>query len=1054
MMKQKKLISKSVLPIALCTALTCSPFVGVQHAMASASVMQQTGAVNGLVVDSNGEAIIGASVKIVGTSNGAVTDLDGKFKIANVQRGATLEVSYIGYVTQKVKVTGPSVRVVLQEDNKALDEIVVVGYGVQRKSDVTGALTRVGEKELNAKPVNNAFEALQGKAAGVDITSSQRPGSIGDIRIRGNRSLNASNAPLYVVDGVPLSSGGIETLNPRDIEAIDILKDASSTAIYGSRGANGVVLVTTKRGKKGDLNLNYSGSMTFETIHDLTPAMSASDYITWRRWAYYNANPDKYTPGNQPSKEQDEIFFSASGDNAAYNNVMNGWASGSWDASKVQDTDWADMVSRTGITQEHTLSASGGTDKMQSSFSFGYLRNKGTQKGQEYERFNISTSVDLQAKPWFKMGGSINASYGVQNYGYSRTGQPSNSGPTDIYGAAKAIPRFAVPYDENGDIVLQPAGSTTNVYTVVDEWTKSTDERKTFRALGSLYAQVDFGKMWEPLEGLSYKIAFGPDFRQYRQGIFIDASSAARLGSTNYVTRGEERHFAWTLDNMILYNRTFGKHNVGVTLLQSASKYNKENSSMHEEGIPLSSMLWNNMGYIDITQSQFKASMATGLSENQLASYMARVNYSFNDRYLLTVSGRYDGSSVLAEGNKWSFFPSAALGWRIEQEDFMKDIKWINQLKLRLGVGTTGNSAVSPYGTLGVISSYWMPFSTGNYNILVTNEPYYSSGQNSMPNKDLGWEKTTQWNIGIDFSFLKGRIGGTLDIYTSRTKDLLMTMSIPTLSGYPTMLDNVGETKNWGYDLTLTAIPVVTKDFEWSSTLNLAYQKDEIVELANGKEDDINNAWFIGNSISVYYGTDNAGIWQESDAEEMAKFNENGHKFQVGKVRPVDQNGDYKIDNEDRIILGNCNPRYTMGWVNTFTWKGLELSVELYGRFKYMVNTGGQGQYGMYNQVEIDYWRPDNTGAEYQKPIYSTAGGDEYSSLLGYKDANFIKIRNLSLGYNFDSNICKKIGISNAKVYLQAKNLGMLYSSVDEIDLDLGTSYYNRGFTVGLQVGF
>ena len=1054
MMKQKKLISKSVLPIALCTALTCSPFVGVQHAMASASVMQQTGAVNGLVVDSNGEAIIGASVKIVGTSNGAVTDLDGKFKIANVQRGATLEVSYIGYVTQKVKVTGPSVRVVLQEDNKALDEIVVVGYGVQRKSDVTGALTRVGEKELNAKPVNNAFEALQGKAAGVDITSSQRPGSIGDIRIRGNRSLNASNAPLYVVDGVPLSSGGIETLNPRDIEAIDILKDASSTAIYGSRGANGVVLVTTKRGKKGDLNLNYSGSMTFETIHDLTPAMSASDYITWRRWAYYNANPDKYTPGNQPSKEQDEIFFSASGDNAAYNNVMNGWASGSWDASKVQDTDWADMVSRTGITQEHTLSASGGTDKMQGSFSFGYLRNKGTQKGQEYERFNISTSVDLQAKPWFKMGGSINASYGVQNYGYSRTGQPSNSGPTDIYGAAKAIPRFAVPYDENGDIVLQPAGSTTNVYTVVDEWTKSTDERKTFRALGSLYAQVDFGKMWEPLEGLSYKIAFGPDFRQYRQGIFIDASSAARLGSTNYVTRGEERHFAWTLDNMILYNRTFGKHNVGVTLLQSASKYNKENSSMHEEGIPLSSMLWNNMGYIDITQSQFKASMATGLSENQLASYMARVNYSFNDRYLLTVSGRYDGSSVLAEGNKWSFFPSAALGWRIEQEDFMKDIKWINQLKLRLGVGTTGNSAVSPYGTLGVISSYWMPFSTGNYNILVTNEPYYSSGQNSMPNKDLGREKTTQWNIGIDFSFLKGRIGGTLDIYTSRTKDLLMTMSIPTLSGYPTMLDNVGETKNWGYDLTLTAIPVVTKDFEWSSTLNLAYQKDEIVELANGKEDDINNAWFIGNSISVYYGTDNAGIWQESDAEEMAKFNENGHKFQVGKVRPVDQNGDYKIDNEDRIILGNCNPRYTMGWVNTFTWKGLELSVELYGRFKYMVNTGGQGQYGMYNQVEIDYWRPDNTGAEYQKPIYSTAGGDEYSSLLGFKDANFIKLRNLSLGYNFDSNICKKIGISNAKVYLQAKNLGMLYSSVDEIDLDLGTSYYNRGFTVGLQVGF
>ena len=1054
-MKQTKLIKQTVLPFALaCTALTFNPLCGTMTAAASTSAMQQAGAVNGVVVDANGEPIIGASVKIVGTSNGSVTDFDGNFKIANVQRGATLEISYIGYVTQRVKVTGDAIKVVLKEDSQALDELVVVGYGVQRKSDVTGALTRVGEKELNAKPVNNAFEALQGKAAGVDITSSQRPGTVGDIRIRGNRSLNASNSPLYVVDGVPLSSGGIETLNPRDIESIDILKDASSTAIYGSRGANGVVLVTTKRGKQGAMNLNYSGSVTFETIHDKMPAMTASDYITWRRWAYYNANPDKYTPGDQPKKEQDEIFFSASGDNAAYNNVMNGWASGSWDPSKVQDTDWAGMVSRTGVTHEHTLSAQGGTEKMQGSFSFGYLNNQGTQKGQEYERFNISTSVDLQAKPWFKMGGSINASYGVQNYGYSRTAQSSNSGPVDIYSAAKSIPRFAVPYDENGDLVLQPAGSTTNVYTVVDEWDKSTDERKTFRALGSLYAQVDFGKIWSPLEGLTYKIAFGPDFRQYRQGIFIDATSAVRMGSTNYVTRSEERHFSWTLDNMILYNRTFGKHNIGVTLLQSASKYNKENSSMHEEGIPLSSMLWNNMGYIDITQSRFKASMGSGLTENQLASYMARVNYSFNDRYLLTVSGRYDGSSVLAEGNKWAFFPSAALGWRMEQEEFMKDIKWINQLKLRLGYGVTGNSAVSPYGTLGVISSYWMPFSTGNYNILVTNEPYYTSGSNSMPNKSLGWEKTAQWNFGIDFSFLKGRIGGTLDIYKSRTTDLLMTMSIPTLSGYPTMMANVGETKNWGYDLTLNAIPVETKDFMWSSNLNLAYQKDEIVELSNGKEDDINNAWFIGQSISVFYGTDNAGLWQESDAAEMAKFNENGHKFQAGMVRPVDQNGDYKIDNEDRVILGNRNPRYTLGWVNTFTWKGIELSVELYGRFKYMVDTGGQGQYGMYNQVEIDYWRPDNTGADYQKPIYSTAGGDAYSSLLGYKDANFLKLRNLSLGYNFDSNLCKKIGISNAKVYFQAKDLGMIYSSVDELDLDLGTSYYNRGFTIGLQLGF
>ena len=297
-MNKKQFMRCTALPVTLfCSALAISPFTAVD-AKADTHKVQQTGSVTGLVVDNNGEPIIGASVKVVSTNNGSVTDFDGNFKLSNVQRGATLEISYIGYVTQRVKVAGPSVKVVLLEDTKALEEVVVVGYGVQRKSDVTGALTRVGEKELNAKPVNNAFEALQGKAAGVDITSSQRPGTVGDIRIRGNRSLNASNSPLYVVDGVPLSSGGIETINPRDIEAIDILKDASSTAIYGSRGANGVVLITTKRGKKGDLSLNYSGSMTFETIHDLSPAMSASDYITWRRWAYYNANQDKYTPGD------------------------------------------------------------------------------------------------------------------------------------------------------------------------------------------------------------------------------------------------------------------------------------------------------------------------------------------------------------------------------------------------------------------------------------------------------------------------------------------------------------------------------------------------------------------------------------------------------------------------------------------------------------------------------------------------------------------------------------------------------------------------------------
>ena len=812
-------------------------------------------------------------------------------------------------------------------------------------------------------------------------------------------------------------------------------------------------MITTKRGQEGKTQLSYSGAFTFEKIVDKSPAMNASDYITWRRWAYYNSAPDKYTPGDQPTQEQDKAFFA--GDETALNNVMKGWSGGSWDGSKVTDTDWTEFVKQTGVTQEHNVSVRGGTKNLAGYVSFGYLNNKGTQKGQSYERYNLTASADVQGTPWFKAGGSVNASYGVQQYGYS-VPYGTSTGAKELYSAAKSILRYTLPYDENGEIITQPGGSTTNTYSIIDEWSKSTDQRQTFRALGSFYAQIDFGKMWEPLQGLQWKTQFGPDFRFYRRGNFLDSSSISRAGGKNSASRSEERHFAWTLDNMLLYNRGFGDHNVGLTLLQSASKSNTENSSMSEVGVTIPSFLWNNMGAIDITDSQYQASMGTGLSEYALSSYMVRVNYSFKDRYLLTASARWDGSSVLAEGNKWDFFPSMALGWRMEQESWLRDVTWLDQLKLRFGVGVTGNSAVAPYGTLGVISSYWMPFSTGNSQILVTNEPYYTSGSNQMPNKKLGWEKTTQWNFGIDFSFLKGRIGGTIDLYKSNTKDLLLAMSVPSLSGYPSMMANVGETKNKGLEVTLNVIPILTKDFMWNSNLNFAYQKDEIVELANGKEDDINNAWFIGESIAVHYGYEANGLWQESDAAEMAKFNENGAKFTVGSVRPVDQNGDYKIDADDRVILGNKNPRTTAGWTNTFTWKGIELNLELMGRFGYMISTGGEGQLGMYQQREIDYWTPSNTGAEWQKPVYSQAGGDAYAGLLGFKDASFIKIRNLSLGYNFDKQLLSKLGIglSNAKIYIQGKNLGMLYSSVDFMDLDTGATFYNRGFTVGLQVDF
>jgi len=1023
----------------------------------SSVAMSQTLQVNGTVKDVSGEPLAGVSIVVQGTTIGVPTDVNGAYTINVPARDAVLTFSYVGYTSKKVTVGSQRViDVVLEEDLTNLEEVVVVGYGVQKKSDLTGAIAVVSSKELTTKPVVNAFEALQGKVAGVDITTNQRPGELGSVRVRGNRSLNATNAPLYVVDGVVLSAGGIETLNPRDIESINVLKDASATAIYGSRGANGVILVTTKRGKAGAFSLNYAGTFTYENIHDLQPSMSAQEYMTWRRWAYYNSNPNSYTPGNQPNKENDQIIFNSS-DQVALANVMKGWSGGSFDASKVTNTDWTKFVTQTGLTQEHTISASGGTEKMRSFISLGYMNNEGTQIGQSYERYNFSISTDITPVKWFTLGGSVNASWGNQSYGYSRTGQSTSSGPTEIYNAAKQIFNYALPYDDDGNIIEMPGGQN-GVYTIIDEWKKSNEKRQTLRALGSFYANIDFGKMLDPLEGLNYKVNFGPDFRYYRRGIYLDSSSAVRGGGTSYASWNDERRYSWVLDNILSYGKTIGEHRFDITLLQSASKYDSETASMSEQNVPKASYLWNNMGAVDITNADSKASMGTGLTQTQLVSYGGRINYSWKEKYLLTASGRYDGSSVLSAGNKWAFFPSAALSWRIEQEEFMKDIDWLQQLKLRLGFGTTGNSAISAYSTLGNIQSFYVPFGgQSNVQAYATNEPYYTSSQVLMANPDTKWEKTTQYNLGFDFSFLKGRVNGALDLYTSNTNDLLMEMKISTLTGYPATMANVGKTKNKGFELMLNLIPLQTRDFQWTTSFNTAYTKDEIVELAIGKYDMVDKGWFIGESISVYYGYENDGLWQESDAAEMAKFNENGERFTAGTVKPVDQNHDYVIDDEDRVIIGNQNPRWTLGWGNTFNYKGLELNIELYGRLGYVISTGGETQGGTTNQRVIDYWRPDNTDAEWQKPIFTgTAGvgGDAYSALLGFKDASFIKFRNISLGYFLPSNITKAVGISSLKLYGQLRNPGNLWSTIDFLDLDTGVSFYNRGFTIGVEIGF
>jgi len=1034
--------------------------------------------ISGTVVDGNNEPVVGASVVVKGTTTGVITGASGDYSIT-ASANAVLTFSMVGMGSREEQVNGRArIDVTLTESSQEISDVVVVGYGTVRKSDLTGAVAAVSAKELTIRPASNALEALQGKAAGVEITSNQRPGELGSVRIRGMRSLSASNDPLYVVDGVVLSAGGIESINPRDIESVSVLKDASSTAIYGSRGANGVILVTTKKGRDGAFKLTYSGTATIEKLQDLQPSMSAADYMTWYRWAMYNTGKGT-EPGNAPTQAND-LDILAQGDfpQSAQANVMKGWAGGTWDASKVTDTDWGSLVTQTGVTQEHTLSATGGTDRLKSYVSFGYLNNKGTTKGQEYERYNFNTSTDVTATKWFTMGGSINAAWSIQDYGFARgtrRGAPSTF-PNELYTTAKRIPNIALPYDDDGERILLPAGN--NRFTVIDEWNYSTDQRQTFRALGSFYGNVDFGKIWEPLEGLSYRIAFGPDMRFNRSGQYADKKSAGSLETASASSGGwnYNRRFSWVLDNIISYSKTIQDiHKVDVTLLQSASKYDEETASMVGFGIEKSSYLWNAMGSIPILDGNpNKVSMSTGLTQSQLASYGFRANYSLMDKYLVTVSGRYDGSSVLAEGNKWAFFPSAAVAWRVEQEEFAKSFDWLNQLKVRAGIGQTGNAAISPYQTTGDINQIYLPFGgAGDALAFYPNEPAFGS-QTALPmaNPALSWEKTTQWNIGLDFSVLKGRVGGSVDVYASNTSDLLMRMDIPPITGYGSTMANVGKTKNKGVDISLNLVPVEYQGFVWTSNLNTAWHKEEIVELTQGKQDMVDNRWFIGKPINIFYGFESDGLWKESDAEEMAKFNAAGNNFTVGMVKPVDQNGDSIFNEKDRVILGNRNPSWTFGWSNTFSYKGIELGVELYGRFGYMINTGGQWQGGI-NQNQIDYWTPDNTGAKWQKPFWvgnSGSSAESHSGLLGFEKAAYLKLRSISLGYYLPSKYCQRVGIGNLKVYAQLRNLGNIFSTIDYLDLDYNdtnlnegnygivtnnmVSYYNRGYTFGVELTF
>jgi TonB-linked SusC/RagA family outer membrane protein len=1030
---------------------------------------QQT--ITGRVTDESNGGIPGVSVTIKGQSKGATTNAKGEYTLV-ASAGQTLVFTYVGYAAKEAVVgASATININLVPNTNDLTEVVVVGYGTAKKGDLTGSIAGIGSKEIERLPVQNALQAVQGRVSGVDVTSNARPGEIGSIRIRGNRSLLATNSPLYVVDGIPLNSGGIEGINPHDIESIDILKDAAATAIYGSRAANGVVLVTTKKGKNGITRVTYNAIATVEKIHFEDELFNSADYAEYRRNAYRvlkQGTTFGYTTP-YPNPVEDKKILGV--DPVAWENIAAGYTwvdkanlvaqmrpttadeKARWgvdqvpvyDGSKIPTTDWTKYVEQTGITQDHTLSISSGSDKVTSYFSAGYLNQRGTNKGQDYNRYNSKLSVDFKPTSWFTAGGSLNGTWSKQNYGYTGSGSRAANG---IIEAARGMLPFAQPYDANGNYIFQPGGDI-GILNPIKENEYVINERTALRILGSFYAQV------EPIKGLKFRVNFGPDFRNGRTGQFQDKNSILRGGgvasATNYARLQQNQAFSYTLDNLIYYNTLLGnKHKIDVTLLQSSQFNRNEGSDMTATNLPYTSQLWYNLGS---TSKGALDGWGSSYSKTTIASFMARVNYTYNEKYLLTVSNRWDASSVLAEGNKWSSFPSVALGWKLEEETFIKNIKWINQLKPRLGIGVIGNSSIDPYSTAGGLVR--MPIVFGNQVAIgfVPSDPKAAT-PTTMPNPNLKWERTTQYNLGVDYSLLNNRISGSIEYYQSSTKDLLLNRSIVSVSGYTSTYFNVGETQNKGFELSVNTRNIDKGDLKWSTDFNFSTNKDKVVELYAGKQDAVELNAFIGKSLFVYYDYNKIGIWQLSDAAEMAKFNANGAGYKAGDIRVEDLNNDYKIDsNNDRKVIGNRFPKITGGITNTFNYKNWEFSFFFYARTGFTIEGGAADMQGRYASRNIDYWTPTNPTNAYPIADYGNGGQPIYYSSMNYLDGTFVKLRNVSLGYTVPAKTLQKFHMANLKVYAQVLN-PYLYKKNDFIDPDIGSSITSRSLVLGLNASF
>lgn len=838
---------------------------------------------------------------------------------------------------------------------------------------------------------------MQGKAAGVVVQQqNSNPGADAKVMIRGNRSLKATNDPLYVVDGVPLVVG-LSEISQSDIESIDILKDASATAIYGSRGANGVVLITTKKGKEGKAVVDYNGYYGIQNEAKKLELFSGAEWVEFLREAYRTTGKYPAKPTYAMDTQMMPVGQENDPNGIAYK-IQNAYdADGSWHPERLVTTDWMGEVMRQGQVQNHEVSVRGGTEKLKVLASATYYDEKGLLKTKDYSRYSARVNFDWDISDYVKIGGQTQFSH------FDR-----NDGP-NVYDGVKSLSPLANIRDANGVLFNRP-GNDPQLWNPVLNITEAKVLYRKDRFLGSYYMEVKL-----PFD-IRFRSNFGLDFGPYLDQRFYGSRSSDRQGGLARAENGGDTRTMYTWENLIYWNKIIKSHSFGATLMQSIQQEKFESSRINVLNLPYESQLWYNVG-----SSPTISSVDSKYTKWQLASFMGRINYSYKDRYLLTASARYDGASRLAPGNKWVLFPSAALAWRISEEGFMKGNSTFSNLKLRAGFGITGNSAIDPYKTAGNLG--YARYNYGSTNAMA----FY---QNEMPNPDLKWEKTKQYNAGLDFGILKGRISGVIDVYLQNTSDLLMDRQLPQVSGFNSVVYNIGKTRNKGIEVTINTQNVQSKNFTWSTDFIFARNKEEIVELYGGKNDDTGNGWFIGQPSQVYYDYKFLGIWQIGEEAEMAKY---GSAFKAGTIKVADTNGDYKITAEDRQIIGTQRPKFTASMSNYFTYKNFDLNFFINSSYGNMLKFDRNMSFnGRYNSLKVNYWRVTEYDAN--GVAIASNGSNEaprpnngienpaYRDAMNYFKASFIRLSNITLGYNIPKSLVSRAKLSKLRLYTTVQN--------------------------------